>query len=105
MRVRELWGRQRRKGSANGQPQQFALVGIRAYSKAQFIRKCSKGVLLEQRADELVHKAQLRTRADVQEVCEQPSPLRAIALPKVLPQTGEICFFALFSVAPVDSRV
>lgn len=71
------------------------------YTKAQLIGQAGKGVLLQQRADELVNKAQLLASAEVQQVRQDTGALGPGAVLKMLPDLGQEEVLVVRRVAPV----
>lgn len=71
------------------------------YTKAQLIGQAGKGILLQQRADELVNKAQLLASAEVQQIRQHTCALRTGAVLKVLPDLGQEEVLVVRRVAPV----
>lgn len=74
-------------------------------SKTQFIWESSEWILLQQRADKLVHKAQLLTGAEVQQIRQQPPPLSTVALDKVLANCSKVGLLGFVGALPIRPRV
>lgn len=74
-------------------------------SKTQFIWESSEWILLQQRADKLVHKAQLLTGAEVQQIRQQPPPLSTVALDKVLANRSKVGLLGFVGALPIRPRV
>ncbi len=77
------------------------IVEIIMYPKTKLVRQAGERILLQQRADKLVNKAQLLAGAEIEHVGQDPRALRARAILKVLPQLGEEEVLIICSVAPV----
>lgn len=75
--------------------------GAVAYSQAQLVGKACEGVLLKQRADKLMDKAELLTGAEVEQVGEDARPLRPGAVLEVLADLGKEEVLVVCCVAPV----